>query len=100
MKGQVKTAFYLIIDHCTRDHIIKRTEEEEFRVLGTKRELDATKLDAFIALPYAICYIKNLDVSYLWNKIWRPAFFSKTMSKNDFAEIMRFIGFDKKSERS
>ena len=68
--------------------------------MGTKRELDATKLDAFIALLYAICYIKNLDASYLWNKIWRPAFFSKTMSRNDFAEIMRFIRFDKKSERS
>ena len=100
MKGQVKTAFYLIIDHRIRDHIIKCTEEEEFRILGAKRELDATKLDAFIALIYAICYIKNLDVSYLWNKIWRPAFFSKTMSKNDFAEIMRFIRCDKKSERS
>ena len=100
MKGQVKTAFYLIIDHRIRDHIIKCTEEEEFRILRAKRELDATKLDAFIALIYAICYIKNLDVSYLWNKIWRPAFVSKTMRRNDFAEIMRFIRCDKKSERS
>ena len=99
MKGQVKTAFYFIIDH-RKNHLINCREEEAVRVLGTKRELDATKLDAFIALPYAICYMKNLDVSYLWNKIWRPAFFSKTMSRNDFAEIMRFIGFDKKSERS
>ena len=36
----------------------------------------------------------------MWNIIWRPAFFSKTMSRNDFAEIMRFIQFDKKNERS
>ena len=100
MEAQVKTAFYLIIDHRIRDHIIKCTEEEAFRVLGTKRELDAAKLDAFIALLYAICYIKNLDVSYLWNKIWKPEFFLKTMSRNDFAEITRFIRFDKKSERS
>ena len=100
MKGQVKTAFYLIIDHRIRDHITKCTEEEEFRILGTKRDLDATKLDAFIALLYAICYVQNLDVSYLWNKIWRPAFFSKTMNRNDFAEIVRFIRFDKKSESS
>ncbi|XP_071878075.1 uncharacterized protein [Bombus fervidus] len=93
MKGQVKTTFYLIIDHHIRDHIIKCTEKEAFRALGTKRELDATKLDAFIALLYArgAYQTKNLDVSYLWNKISRPAFFSKTMSKNDFAEIMRFI---------
>ena len=100
MKGQAKTVFYLIIDHRIRDHITKCTEEEEFRILGTKRDLDATKLDAFIALLYAICYVQNLDVSYLWNKIWRPAFFSETMSRNDFAEIMRFIRFDKKSEKS
>ena len=54
MKRQVKTAFYLIIDHRIRDHIIKCTDEEEFRVLETKRELDATKLDVFIAL---LCYM-------------------------------------------
>ena len=78
---------------------IKCTKEEVFRVLGTK---DAIKLDAFIALLYArgVYQAKNLDVSYLWNKIWRPIFFSKTMSRNDFAEIMRFIRFNKKSERS
>ena len=78
---------------------IKCTKEEGFRVLGTK---DAIKLDAFIALLYArgVYQAKNLDVSYLWNKIWRLIFFSKTMSRNDFAEIMRFIRFNKKSERS
>ena len=78
---------------------IKCTKEEVFRVLGTK---DAIKLDAFIALLYArgVYQAKNLDVSYLWNKIWSLIFFSKTMSRNDFAEIMRFIRFNKKSERS
>ncbi|XP_024223803.1 uncharacterized protein LOC105680852 [Bombus impatiens] len=102
VKGQVKTAFYLIIDHRTGDHIIKCTKEEAFRVLGTKWELDTTKLDVFIALLYArsAYQTKNLDVSYLWNKIWGPAFFSKTMSRNDFTEIMKFIRFDKESERS
>ena len=85
MKGQVKTAFYLIIDHRIRDHIVKCTEEEAFRELGTKRELDATKPDAFIALLYACgaYQAKNVDISYLWNKICRVAFFSKTMSRND-----------------
>ena len=77
---------------------MKCTEEEAFRVLGTKKELDRTKLDAFIAR--GAYQAKNLNVSYLWNKIWRPAFFSKTISRNDFAEIMRFIRFDRKSERS
>ena len=95
-------AFYLIIDHRIRNHVIKCTEKETFRALGTNRELDATKLAAFIALLYArnAYQAKYLDISYLWNKIWRPAIFSKTMSRNDFAEIMRFIRFDNKSERS
>ena len=63
MKGQAKTAFYLIIDHRIRNHIIKCTEEA-FRVLGIKRQLDTTKLDAFIALLYArgAYQAKNLDV--------------------------------------
>ena len=53
MKGQVKTAFYFIIDH-RKNHLINCREEEAVRVLGTKRELDATKLDVFIAL---LCYM-------------------------------------------
>ena len=48
MKGQVNTAFYLITVHRIRDHIIKCTEEEAFRILGTKKELDATKLCSIV----------------------------------------------------
>ena len=82
MRRQIKMAFYLIIDHHIRDHIIKCTEEEAFKVLGTKKELYAIKLNAFIALLYACgaYQAKNLDISYLWNKIWQPAVFSKTVS--------------------
>ncbi|XP_076483022.1 uncharacterized protein LOC143304431 [Bombus vancouverensis nearcticus] len=36
VKGQVKTAFYPIIDHRTRNHVIKCTKEDAFTVLGTK----------------------------------------------------------------
>ena len=52
MKGQMRTTFYLITDYRIRNHRIKYTEEA-FRVLGNKRELDATKLDVFIAVLYA-----------------------------------------------
>ena len=61
MKGQVKTAFYLIIDHRIRDHITKCTEEEEFRILGTKRDLDATKLNT----AFFICYMLYTKFRYL-----------------------------------
>ena len=57
MKGQVKMAFYLTVDHRIRNHIIKYTEEETFRVLGIK-------LVAFIALLYThgVYQAQNLDV--------------------------------------
>ena len=47
-----------------RNHIIKCTEEEAFRVLGITRELDITKLDVFIALLYVrgAYQAQNLDV--------------------------------------
>ena len=82
-----------------RRNIIKCTEEEAFR---TRWKLDTIKLDAFIALLYAhgVYQAKNLEVTYLWNKIWLTAYFSETVSRNDFAEIIRFIQFDKKSKGS
>ena len=58
-----------------------------------KKNLEYWELDAFIALLYAsgayqakICGIKFGDL----------LFFLKTMSRNDFVEVMRFIRFDKK----
>ena len=84
MKGQVKATFYLTIltvlpQHRIRDHIIRGTEEKAFRILGTKCELDTTKLNVFIALLCArgAYRSKNLDISYLWNKIWAAVFFFK-----------------------
>ena len=76
MKGQVKTAFYFIIDH-RKNHLINCREEEAVRVLGTKRELDATKLDVFIALLHDICVSgkKFRCLIFVEYKIWRPAFF-------------------------
>ena len=41
-----------------------------------------------------------MKASYLWSKKWGPAFFSQTMSRDKFLEILRFIRFDKKNERS
>lgn len=39
----------------------------------------------------------NLSLSYLWNTKWGPGFFSETMSRDDFSEILRFIRFYDKS---
>lgn len=102
IKGKVRTAFSLLIDNRVMEHIRTCTEAEAFRVLGTKWNLSTAKFDAFIALLYArgAYETKNLNISYLWNKKWGPEFFSRTMSRNSFSEIMRFIRFDKRSQRS
>lgn len=102
IKGRVESAFSLIIDNNMIEHVRKYTELEAFRVLKTKWNLSIAKLYAFIGLLYArgAYEAKNMDVSYLWNTKWGPSFFSTTMSRNDFAEIMRFIRFDNKNQRS
>ncbi|KAK9727948.1 Alcohol dehydrogenase transcription factor Myb/SANT-like [Popillia japonica] len=77
-------------------------KSEARRVLGSEWSITLEELDAFIAILYALgAYeTRNLNVSYLWNKKWGPVFFSRTMNRNRFTEIMRFIRFDRRSERS
>lgn len=102
MKGKVRSAFSLILDQGIMNHIKMCTESEARRVLGSEWSITLEELDAFIAILYArgAYETRNLNVSYLWNKKWGPAFFSRTMNRNRFTEIMRFIRFDRKSERS
>lgn len=93
MEGEVRTAFSVIIDKNVIELIRKCTEAEAFRVLGYKWELSTAKLYAFFAILYArgAYEAKNIDIALLWNKKWGPPFFSNTMSRHDFTEIMRFI---------
>ncbi|CAH2093179.1 unnamed protein product [Euphydryas editha] len=41
----------------------------------------------------------TLRLQYLWNNKWGPSFFSITMSRRDFTEILRYIRFDKRNQR-
>ncbi|GFQ83648.1 HTH La-type RNA-binding domain-containing protein [Trichonephila clavata] len=102
MKGKVSTAFSLITDHRIMNHIRTCTIEEANRVLGSDWSLSQEKLDAFIAILYARAAYgaNNLKISFLWNNIWGPKFFSETKSRNNFTEILRFIRVDKKSQWS
>ncbi|CAD1469963.1 unnamed protein product, partial [Heterotrigona itama] len=38
--------------------------------------------------------------SYSWSKKWGLAFFSNTIPRDQFMQILRFIRFDKRTERS
>ncbi|XP_033179641.1 piggyBac transposable element-derived protein 4-like [Bombus impatiens] len=102
MKDKVISAFSLLIDSHMLQRIISCTESEASRVLDKKWALTETKLKAFLGILYArgAYEAKNLKLSYLWNTKWRPSFFSSTMSRNEFLEILKFIRFDKKNDRS
>lgn len=60
------------------------------------------ELDAFIAVLYArgIYGASKFDLHSLWSKPWGPPFFTETMSRDRFSEIMRFLRFDIKQTRS
>lgn len=100
MPGYVNSTFELIIDRQMIQHIKDCTETEARQVL--KKNWTVAQLHAFVAIPYArgAYEATALKASYLWSKKWGPTFFAKTMPRNQFMEILRFIRFDKKTQRS
>ncbi|XP_042368087.1 piggyBac transposable element-derived protein 3-like [Plectropomus leopardus] len=59
------------------------------------------ELKAFVALIYVRGAQggKGLDLGSFWSADWGCAFFKKTMSRNRFQEILRFLRFYKKETR-
>lgn len=103
MKCSVRTAFSLILCNSVMRHIKTCTEAEVRRILNNHDwTVSLAELNAFITILYArgAYQAKNLKLPYLWSEKWGPKFFSETMSRNKFAEILRLIRFDKKNERS
>lgn len=102
MKGNLSSAFLLLIDNHILEHVRICTELEASRVLGKNWTITQAKLKAFLAILYARgAYEGNtLRLQYLWNNKWGPSFFSSTMSRRDFTEILRYIRFDKRNQRS
>ncbi|KAL2737032.1 hypothetical protein V1478_002206 [Vespula squamosa] len=43
---------------------------------------------------------RNLSISHLWNSKWGLPFFCQTMGRNAFIEILKFLRFDEKTQRS
>lgn len=79
------------------------TEKEARQVLRDESwTLSLTELDAFLSILYArgACVATSTSVSDLWDKEWGPPFFSETMSRDRFREIMRFLRFDDRDSRA
>lgn len=102
MNGNLSSAFLLLIDNHILEHIRICTELEASRVLGKNWTITQAKLKAFLAILYARGAHEGntLRLQYLWNNKWGPSFFSSTMSRRDFTEILRYIRFDKRNQRS
>lgn len=102
MVGCMLSAFDLIIDKHIMQHIKDCTETEARRVLKTDWTITIAELRSFIGVLYArgAYEARSLKASYLWSKKWGPPFFRNTMSRDKFTEILRFIRFDKKNQRS
>lgn len=97
------TAWKLLVDDNILRHIKTCTETEAHRVLGHSNwSITLQELDKFISILYArgAYDAKNISVNDLWSKTWGIAFFSKTMSRDRFKEIMKYLRFDLRSERS
>ncbi|KAL6418102.1 hypothetical protein ACFW04_012338 [Cataglyphis niger] len=104
MADNLVSAFSLIIDNYIIKHIQKCTEEEGSRILGYDwtTSFIRAEIRAFIGILYArgAYEAKNLKLSYLWSAKWGPEFFRRTMPRDTFKQILRFIRFDKRTERS
>ncbi|GBP35445.1 hypothetical protein EVAR_94896_1 [Eumeta japonica] len=102
-KGHLSDSWKLLIDESILRHIQKCTIEEANRQLGHNNWiLTLEQLESFIAICYArgAYGAKNIQVNELWSKTWGINFFSKVMPRDRFKEIMKFLRFDHRSERS
>ena len=97
------SAWLLFIDKFILEHIRKCTITEAHR--QTENEdfcLTNNELLAFIAVMYARGVTASNDMPYytLWTENWGVSLCKKTISRNRFSEILRFLRFDTKSDRS
>ncbi|XP_049440208.1 uncharacterized protein LOC125893527 isoform X1 [Epinephelus fuscoguttatus] len=95
------SAFMCLVDHVMLQHICDCTVAEARRCGLDGWELSLAELKAFIALLLArgVHYGMNADVDDFWSNEWGLPFFSTTMSRNRYREIMRYLQFDRKDTR-
>uniref|UniRef100_A0A1A7XFA5 PiggyBac transposable element-derived protein domain-containing protein n=1 Tax=Iconisemion striatum TaxID=60296 RepID=A0A1A7XFA5_9TELE len=95
------SAFVCLMDRVMLQDICDCTIAEAHRCGEKQWELSIAELRAFIALVLArgVHTRRGTDVEGLWSKEWGVPFFTSTMSRNRFRDIMRFLRFDQKHTR-
>ena len=96
-------AFLLLMDSLMISLVQNCTNVEARRVLSNKDwNVSRSELLAFVSLLYVrgVYGGRNIPLESYWNKQWGVSFFSETMARNRFREILRFLRFDLRSTRS
>ena len=92
-------AWKLFINECILRKILQHTLEEGRRS-NTEFLLDLCELEAFISLTYLRgIYGRNHPLDFLFNRYYGPSVFHKTMARDRYKEILRFLRFDDKTSR-
>ena len=95
-------SFRVLFDKAMLRSIKKCTVAEAHRVLGeTNWDVTLDELDKFIGLIIArgISGERGMPLEGLWDSSWEYPMFNKTLSRNRFKEIMRFLRFKITSDR-
>jgi hypothetical protein len=88
------------LDESILRQIVKYTNEEAKRQGEEDFLLTLSELEAFIALQYARgLYGKNHPVSFLWNSEYGIKIFGKTIARDRFLKILKYLRFDDKLKR-
>ncbi|XP_063764952.1 uncharacterized protein LOC134881497 [Eleginops maclovinus] len=99
--GDPLGALMCLMDPVMLQHICDCTVAEARRCGEAGWELGMAELKAFIALLLArgVHIGRNVNVEELWSQEWGLPFFSTTMARGRYREIMRFLHFDEKDTR-
>lgn len=101
--GSPASAWRLLIDNFILKHITKCTVTEAHRQPQNQTfALTVEELEAFIAVMYArgVAGKSDLPLHDLWTERWGVPLCKSAISRNRFCEILRFLRFDMKSNRS
>ncbi|XP_010765806.1 uncharacterized protein isoform X2 [Notothenia coriiceps] len=93
------SAFMCLMDPVMLKHICDCTVAEARRRGEEGWKLSLAELKAFIALLLARGVHNGRIVEDLWSQEWGLPFFSTTMARHRYRDIMRFLRFDKKDTR-
>ena len=96
------TALHLFIDKFIIEHIVKCTNTEAQKKLNDPTLKTSSKeIYKLIGIMYARGLIaRGQPVHQIWSKSWGPPFFRETMPRDRYKELLSYIRFDIREERS